>query len=82
LNVGAAFVVVAVEAAEADLLGTPGLTPLEKTALDQAGNRNGRYDVGDYLAMLDRSGLNPSAERMARIQPSAMTSEAERKEPR
>jgi len=82
LNLGAAFLVVAVEAAEADLLGTPRLTTQEQTALDQAGNRNGTYDVGDYLAMLDRSGLNPSAERMARIQPSAMTSEAERQEPR
>jgi len=42
--------------AAGDLLGSPHLTPEQKSALDQAGNRNGRFDVGDYLALLDREG--------------------------
>jgi hypothetical protein len=42
--------------AAGDLLGNPHLTPEEQRALDQAGNHNGRFDVGDYLALLDREG--------------------------
>jgi hypothetical protein len=42
--------------AAGDLLGNPHLTPEQERALDQAGNRNGRFDVGDYLALLDREG--------------------------
>ena len=42
--------------AAGDLLGKPHLTPEQVRALDQAGNRNGRFDVGDYLALLDREG--------------------------
>ena len=42
--------------AAGDLLGNPHLTPEQKSALDQAGNHNGRFDVGDYLALLDREG--------------------------
>ena len=42
--------------AAGDILGSPRLTPEQKSALDQAGNHNGRFDVGDYLALLDREG--------------------------
>jgi hypothetical protein len=42
--------------AAGNLLGSPHLTPEQVHALDQAGNRNGRFDVGDYLALLDREG--------------------------
>jgi serine protease len=42
--------------AAGDLLGNPHLTAEQKDALDQAGNHNGRFDVGDYLALLDREG--------------------------
>jgi List-Bact-rpt repeat protein len=42
--------------AAGDLLGAPHLTPEQKDALDQAGNHNGHFDVGDYLALLDREG--------------------------
>jgi len=40
----------------ADLLGTPRLTDIQRTFLDELGNRNGALDVGDLLAMLRRSG--------------------------
>ena len=40
----------------ADLLGTPRLTDVQRTFLDELGNRNGGLDVGDLLAMLRRSG--------------------------
>jgi hypothetical protein len=42
--------------AAGELLGNPHLTPEQVHALDEAGNHNGRFDVGDYLALLDREG--------------------------
>jgi List-Bact-rpt repeat protein len=42
--------------AAGNLLGKPRLTPEQVRALDEAGNHNGRFDVGDYLALLDREG--------------------------
>jgi hypothetical protein len=39
-----------------DLLGTPTLTPAERSYLDELGNRNGLYDVGDLLALYQRLG--------------------------
>lgn len=50
-----------------DLLGSPKLSFAQRDYLDQLGNRNGGYDVGDYLALLDRSGVAPSAELLSRI---------------
>jgi M6 family metalloprotease-like protein len=41
-------------AAEA-LLGVSALSPQEGIYLDAAGNRNGQYDLGDFLAAVDRS---------------------------
>jgi hypothetical protein len=37
-----------------ELLGSPLLNPAQKGFLDELGNRNGVYDVGDYLALLRR----------------------------
>ena len=42
------------EAAEA-LLGASVLSTQEGVYLDAAGNRNGQYDLGDFLAAVDRS---------------------------
>jgi len=36
-------------------------------ALDYLGNRNGHFDLGDFVAWLDQSGTAVSAELMARI---------------
>ena len=35
--------------------------------LDQLGNRNGKFDLGDFLAWLDRTGVSVSAETMSVI---------------
>jgi M6 family metalloprotease-like protein len=48
------------------LVGTGLLTP-QVQALDYLGNRNGRFDLGDFVAWLDQSGTAISAELMARI---------------
>lgn len=45
------------EAAVAGILGTASLTPEQRLQLDALGNQNGYFDVGDYLALLQRAGL-------------------------
>ncbi|HEX9895687.1 MAG TPA: M6 family metalloprotease domain-containing protein [Gemmatimonadales bacterium] len=50
-----------VEDATQEVLGTTRLTQAQRDYLDSLGNRNGGYDVGDYLAFLKRAGLQPSA---------------------
>jgi M6 family metalloprotease-like protein len=50
-----------------DLLGAPKLAQSQRDYLDLLGNRNGSYDLGDYLAMLRRAGVNPSPELLARV---------------
>jgi hypothetical protein len=42
--------------AVSDLLGTPALSPAQRSYLDELGNRNGLYDVGDLLALYRRLG--------------------------
>jgi M6 family metalloprotease-like protein len=59
--------VIAVQDATDDLLGAPRLSLEQRDYLDQLGNRNGGYDVGDYLALLDRSGVAPGAELLRRL---------------
>jgi M6 family metalloprotease-like protein len=49
-------VAVAVADATAEILGTSRLTVDQKQYLDQLGNRNGLYDLGDFLALLRRNG--------------------------
>ena len=59
---------IAVQDAVDELLGIPKLSiSPQRDFLDQLGNRNGGYDVGDYLALLDRSGVTPSPELLARL---------------
>jgi hypothetical protein len=68
-DVQANFVVelqISVDAATAEILGQGGLSAAERDYLDQLGNRNGGYDLGDYLAMLTRAGLVPNAAVLAR----------------
>jgi hypothetical protein len=57
-----------VQDATDDLLGNPKLDFTQRDFLDQLGNRNGGYDVGDYLALLDRSGVTASPDLLARLQ--------------
>jgi M6 family metalloprotease-like protein len=50
-----------------ELLGTPKLSLEQRDYLDQLGNRNGSYDVGDYLALLRRTGASPSPALLAKL---------------
>lgn len=50
---------VTVSEARGELLGIGTLTTEQREHLDLLGNRNGYFDVGDYLAMLSRLGLAP-----------------------
>ena len=43
------------------LLNGTGLTPVETDYLDAAGNHNGQFDVGDFLAWVDATGAPPTA---------------------
>lgn len=52
---------IAFEDAALDLMGASRLTVEERAYLDSLGNRNGTYDVGDYLALLRRVGGTPGA---------------------
>jgi M6 family metalloprotease-like protein len=53
-------VTVALPDATAEILGTTRLSAAQRDFLDQIGNRNGLYDVGDYLALLRRNGQSVS----------------------
>ncbi len=71
-SVGALFVAeqqIAIQDATDELLGIPKLTELQRAYLDQLGNRNSGYDLGDYLALLDRTGGSPSPELLRRLSP-------------
>ena len=59
--------VIPVQDATDDLLGTQKLNFDQRNFLDQLGNRNGGYDVGDYLALLDRNGVSASPELLKRL---------------
>jgi hypothetical protein len=48
-----------VEVAAAGLLGAGGLSDADLDHLDRQGNRNGRYDVGDFQAYLRAAGVLP-----------------------
>ena len=48
-------------------LQSPCLTSQQMTFLDQNGNNDGTYNLGDFLAYADGSGLNPSSEPMQRV---------------
>lgn len=62
-NVTATFVTpvaVDVNAAAAALMGGPSLTTAQTDYLDQIGNKNTGYDLGDFLALLRLNGVVPS----------------------
>ncbi len=54
-------------AAASDLLGVPALSAAQRTILDQDGNNNGTYDLGDFLAWVTLSGQGVPPELMARL---------------
>jgi hypothetical protein len=69
-NLVAHFVVeqvIPLQDATDELLVGAKLTDLQRAYLDQLGNRNLGYDLGDYLALLDRSGMVPSPELLQRL---------------
>ncbi|MEE9131969.1 MAG: Ig-like domain-containing protein, partial [Gemmatimonadota bacterium] len=55
------------DAAAEHLLGRPRLTLIERLFLDQWGNDNYTYDLGDFLALLNRTGQSVSAAIMKQI---------------
>jgi hypothetical protein len=57
------------------LQGGSRLSNDQRALLDGVGNRNGSYDLGDFLAWVDRNGINLSASLMQELQ----TSEAARR---
>jgi M6 family metalloprotease-like protein len=62
-NVTASFVTpvpVDLAAAAAALMGGPALTTAQTDYLDQIGNKNTGYDLGDFLALLRINGVVPS----------------------
>ena len=51
-----------------ELLGIDSLlTPEERSYFDNAGNGNGRFDLGDFLAWVTRTGAKPSGALMTRL---------------
>jgi hypothetical protein len=58
---------VAASVAASALFGPSALSELQQRMLDLLGNANGRYDVGDLLAYLDRTGYTLTAPMMARV---------------
>ncbi|HSC58181.1 MAG TPA: M6 family metalloprotease domain-containing protein [Gemmatimonadales bacterium] len=71
-------VAVTVQQATAEILGTPTLTAQQKTYLDQIGNNNSTYDLGDFLAFLKQQGVVASPALLTKIlsrQPAAPVKE-------
>lgn len=66
------------DAAAAELLGTPSLTASEKQALDVAGNHDGTYNLGDFLAFANRSGQRVTGALLSRLSTAAATLEVKR----
>ena len=60
-------VAVTVQQATAEILGTPTLTAQQKTYLDQIGNNDATYDLGDFLAFLKQQGVVASPALLTRI---------------
>jgi hypothetical protein len=53
--------------ATSQILGTARLSSAQLTFLDQIGNNNGSYDVGDFLAYLRLTGVEPAPALLARL---------------
>lgn len=54
-------------AAASDLLRGTGLSVEQRTQLDQVGNADGVYNLGDLLALLDRTGQTLTAKEMSEV---------------
>ena len=59
---------IAASAVVSEILGGTGLTTQERGDLDQLGNANGRFDLGDFLAWVDATGAPLTAEQRAAVQ--------------
>ena len=46
---------------------SPCMSSQQLTFMDQTGNNDGTYNLGDFLAYADRTGLNPASEAMQRL---------------
>lgn len=55
------------DAAAQDLLGVASLSTAQRTQLDETGNHNGTYDLGDLLAFLKRTGQDASPAVLQRL---------------
>jgi immune inhibitor A len=66
-SVTATFRPLALDSVVAQLTIGTGLDLITQAILDGQGNRNGRFDVGDFVAWLDGSGTVVSAVTMARL---------------
>ena len=62
-----------------DLLGDPQLTEAQRIHLDSLGNHDGIFNLGDFLAYLQRSGLSASPEIMQRLLDAAVNITEKRK---
>ena len=67
LTLTATFVPLLLDSAVAQLLRGSGLTDAQQSLMDLQTNNNGVFDLGDFVAWLDRSGTTVSAEVMARV---------------
>ncbi len=54
-------------AAANDLLGVPSLSAAQRALLDDEGNDNGTYDLGDFLAWVDASSAGVPPELLAKL---------------
>jgi hypothetical protein len=66
-NLTATFSAEPVDSVVQQLLTGHGIPASHLVQFDYLGNRNGRFDLGDFVAWLDQSGTAVSAEVMARI---------------
>jgi hypothetical protein len=55
------------ERAAEELFTSGRLDAGQRDVLDQGGNRNGRYDLGDFLAWVERAGIRLSASLTGRL---------------
>ena len=58
-------------AAATDLIGGAALSKAQRDLLDAEGNNNGTYDLGDFLAWIDRTAQGVPPEMMARLMAAA-----------
>jgi subtilisin len=56
------------QAAVQDLFSSAAISTDQRTVLDRLGNNNGFYDLGDFLAWVDRSHIHLTADVMAKLQ--------------